>query len=57
VHTGFWWGNLRERDLSENQGVDGKIIFIWVYRKWDVGAWSGLISLRIVTDSGHLWMC
>jgi len=23
VHTGFWWGNLRERDHLEDIGVDG----------------------------------
>jgi hypothetical protein len=24
--TGFWWGNLRERDLLGDPGVDGRII-------------------------------
>jgi hypothetical protein len=25
-YTGFWWGNLRERNHLENPGVDGKIM-------------------------------
>ena len=26
MHTGFWWGNLRDRDHLEDLGVDGRII-------------------------------
>jgi hypothetical protein len=37
---GFWWGNLRERDHLENAGLDGKIILIWILRKWDVEVWT-----------------
>jgi len=37
-----------------NPGVDGRIILKWIFRKWDVGEWTGLIWLRIGTDCGHL---
>ena len=35
--TGFWWGNLRERDHLGEPGADGKITLRWIFRKWDVG--------------------
>jgi len=31
-------------------GVDGKIIFRWIFGKFDVTAWNGSICLRIGTD-------
>jgi hypothetical protein len=34
---GFWWGNLKERDLWRDPGVDGRIILGWIFRKWDAG--------------------
>jgi len=37
VYTGFWWGNLREREHLEDPGVD-RIILRCIFRKWDVGA-------------------
>jgi hypothetical protein len=30
------------------------IILIWIFRKWDVGLWTGLSWLRIETGGGHL---
>jgi len=49
VFTGFWWGNLREIDHLEDPGIDVGIILRWIFRNWDVGAWTGLICLRIRT--------
>jgi hypothetical protein len=45
---------MRERDHLEDPSVYGKIILRWIFRKWDVGAWTGSIWLRIGTDDGHL---
>jgi len=37
VYTGFWWGNLRERNNLQDPGVDGRIILRCIFRNWDVG--------------------
>jgi len=54
VHAVFWLGKFGKRYHLEDPGVDGKIILRWIFRKWDVGAWTGLIWLRIGTGGGLL---
>jgi len=34
--------------------VDGRIILRRIFRKWDVGVWTGSSWLRIGTGGGHL---
>jgi hypothetical protein len=38
----------------EDTSVDGRIILSLIFRKWDVGVWTGLGWLRIETGGGHL---
>jgi hypothetical protein len=45
--TGFCWGNRKERGHWGDPGVDGRIILSWMFKKDDVGVWTGLSLLRI----------
>jgi len=54
AYTGFWLGNLRERDHLGDPRVDGRIILRWISRKWDVGVWTGSRWLRIGIGGGHV---
>jgi hypothetical protein len=36
---------VKEGDHLEDPGIDGRIILRYIFRKWDVGAWTGLILL------------
>jgi hypothetical protein len=48
LHTGFWCGNLRERDDLKDPVVDRKIILKRIFRKSDVGGmdWIDLAEDR-----------
>ena len=47
MYTGFWWGNLTERDHLEDTGVDGRIILRWIFTNLDGGmGWIGLTQDR-----------
>jgi hypothetical protein len=48
-------GNLRERDHSEDPGVDGRLLFEWIVKNWgrcmawihlalDKGSWRAFIN-------------
>ena len=54
VCTGFWWGNLRERDHWGDPDVDGRIILRWIFRKWEGVVGTGCSWLRIGRGGGHL---
>jgi hypothetical protein len=55
VYTGFWWGNLRERDHLKDPDVDGKIIkngfsrrgiggMDWVDLGEDMSSWRAFVN-------------
>jgi hypothetical protein len=61
-------GKLRERDHLEDQGVEGRIILRWIFRRWDGGMdwidltqdrdrWQGIVNgvmyLRVPQNAGN----
>jgi len=52
----FGGETLRKRDHVGDPGIDGRIISNRIFKKWDGGAWTGLIWLRIGTGGGLLSM-
>jgi hypothetical protein len=54
VYTEFLWGNLKERNYLEGPGIDGRIILIWIFGKWDVVIWTGSMLLKKWIGGWHL---
>ena len=55
MYTVFWWGKPEEKYQLEDSGIDGRMIFRWILRKWDGGgARAGFIWLRIGIGGGDL---
>ena len=46
VCTGFWWGNLRERDHGGDPGIDGRIIL----RHLQEVGYEGMDWINLVQD-------
>ena len=47
-------GNPEVKNQWEDPSADGRIILSWIFRKWDVGVWTGSSWLRIGTGGVHL---
>jgi hypothetical protein len=53
--TRFWWESPKERDLSEDQGVHGRMGLEWILKSLvGGGGWSGFTWVGIWTGGGLL---
>jgi hypothetical protein len=50
VHTGFWWGNLREGDHLGYPVANGRIILKWILNTWD----GGMDWIKLAQDRDRL---
>ena len=48
MHTGFWWGNVREGDHLEDLDVDGRLILKWIFKQW--GGMGGMGWIHLAQD-------
>jgi hypothetical protein len=53
MHITLWLENLKERDHSEDLGVDGKIILAWILGKWSGKVWILCFRVRIGTSDSN----
>jgi hypothetical protein len=47
-------GKPEGKSHSEDPGANGRIILRWIFREWDVGAWTGSRWLRIGAGGQYL---
>ena len=47
-------GKPEGKDQLGDPGLDGRMILERIFRKWDVGVWTGSSWLRMSTGSGYL---
>ena len=52
MHTGLWWGYLREEDHLEDPGIDGRNIKMDI-QEWDERIWNELIWLKAGAGGGR----
>ena len=45
---------LMGKPEGKRTGINGRIIVRQIFRKWDVGVWTGSIWLRRTTSGGHM---
>jgi hypothetical protein len=47
AHTGFWWGNQREKGHLKDPGIDGRRVLKCIFEKWGGGMeWIDLAQDR-----------
>jgi hypothetical protein len=51
---GSSWGKPEGKRPLGRPRLCGRIILRWIFRKWDVGLWTGTSWLRIGSGGGHL---
>ena len=51
MHTGFCWGDLKERHHLK----DERIILKWIFKNWVGESWTELIWLRSGGGGGERW--
>ena len=50
MHMGFWWGDGKERNHSEDLGMHGRIILKWILRNM-----MGMRGLNLCQDTVKCW--